>query len=56
MTFEIEFTPESIEYYESFTEFKTAITQCIERANDEQRAALSSLLTWNFQSFRKESL
>ena len=40
-------------YYESFDEFKDAIDDCLEQANTTHKAALESLLTLNFQSFRK---
>lgn len=40
-------------YYSNFTQFKTAISQCILRAPYEHSEELDSLLTWSFQSFRK---
>lgn len=40
-------------YYENFSQFKSAISRCIEQPDDEQKKKLASLLTWNFQSFRK---
>jgi transposase len=40
-------------YYPKFTQFKTAIEQRILRAPYEDREELESLLTWNFQSFKK---
>lgn len=40
-------------YYSNFTQFKAAIDRCILRAPDEDSEELDSLLTWNFQSFRK---
>jgi transposase len=40
-------------YYSEFGAFKTAIIMCIDHANTVHKEALSSLLTWNFQSFNK---
>ena len=40
-------------YYEDFGKFKSAINHCIKHPNPRQREKLASLLTWNFQSFRK---
>ena len=40
-------------YYSDFGQFKTAITQCIQLAVSDHGEELESLLTWNFQSFRK---
>jgi len=40
-------------YYEAFDDFKKAITHCLETANTSQKKQLATLLTWNFQSFRK---
>ena len=40
-------------YYESFDEFKGAIDDCLGQANTTHKAALESLLTLNFQSFKK---
>jgi transposase len=40
-------------YYASFTEFKTAISNCIYTANSDNKEKLSSLMTLNFQSFKK---
>lgn len=40
-------------YYPSFTEFQQAIDDCLLLANSEHKAALDSLLSWNFQSFEK---
>lgn len=43
-------------YYSNFTEFKTAIDQCINKAPYEDHEKLKSLLSWNFQSFRKVNI
>ena len=43
-------------YYETFDDFKKAITHCLETANTSQKKQLATLLTWNFQSFRKVKL
>jgi transposase len=40
-------------YYEDFPSFKNAISECIEKANTEHKQKLESLLSWNFQSFKK---
>lgn len=40
-------------YYAEFDDFKGAIQDCIEQANSTHKEALTSLLTLNFQSFRK---
>jgi len=40
-------------YYEDFTQFKNAIQNCIDNAHVEHKDKLESLLTWNFQSFKK---
>ena len=40
-------------YYAEFEDFKGAIESCIEQANTAHKEALASLLTLNFQSFRK---
>jgi transposase len=40
-------------YYEDFVSFKNAIADCIEKANTEHKDKLESLLSWNFQSFKK---
>ncbi|MCZ6595148.1 MAG: IS630 family transposase [Bacteroidetes bacterium] len=40
-------------YYENFAQFKDAIQGCIENAHIEHKDKLESLLTWNFQSFKK---
>jgi len=37
--------------YENFTDFSETIQQCIERAYVDHESELTSLLTWNFQSF-----
>ena len=40
-------------YYEDFASFKSAIADCIDKANTEHKEKLESLLSWNFQSFKK---
>ena len=40
-------------YYESFADFKGAITQCLDNAHHEHREDLEKLLSWKFQSFDK---
>lgn len=43
-------------YYEDFESFKAAISGCLEKANTDHKAKLESLLSWNFQSFKKVQL
>ena len=43
----------SDKYYEDFASFKSAIAECIDQANTEHKEKLESLLSWNFQSFKK---
>ena len=40
-------------YYEDFNQFKGAIQDCIDNAHIKHKDKLQSLLTWNFQSFKK---
>lgn len=40
-------------YYEDFASFKSAIAECIDKTNTEHKEKLDSLLSWNFQSFKK---
>lgn len=40
-------------YYEDFASFKSAIADCIEQTNTKHKEKLESLLSWNFQSFKK---
>ena len=40
-------------YYEDFSSFKSAIANCIAQANTQHKEKLESLLSWNFQSFKK---
>ena len=40
-------------YYEDFASFKSAISNCIDQANKKHKEKLKSLLSWNFQSFKK---
>nr|VFK05169.1 MAG: DDE superfamily endonuclease [Candidatus Kentron sp. H]VFK09048.1 MAG: DDE superfamily endonuclease [Candidatus Kentron sp. H] len=37
------------QYYQDFSEFKSAINRCIEQPDYQQREKFSSLLSWNFQ-------
>ncbi len=39
-------------YYETFNDFKQAITKCLQEANTKKKDKLTTLLTWNFQSFK----
>lgn len=41
-------------YYENFESFKKAITDCIEKFENEYQEELRSLLTWSFQTFLME--
>jgi transposase len=40
-------------YYPNFADFKTAISNCITTAHTDKKEKLNSLLTFNFQSFKK---
>jgi len=40
-------------YYADFASFKQAISNCTQTAHSEHHKDLETLLTWNFQSFRK---
>ena len=40
-------------YYEDFDAFKQAIEDCLSKINTEHKQKLESLLSWNFQSFKK---
>lgn len=40
-------------YYEEYSSFRTAIENCIKTAHSNHREKLESLLTWNFQTFKK---
>ena len=40
-------------HYDTFDNFKAAISQCIAQPDEHQKRRLKSLLTWNFQSFKK---
>ncbi|MEM9486280.1 MAG: IS630 family transposase, partial [Cyanobacteria bacterium P01_F01_bin.116] len=40
-------------YYDNFDEFKIAIETCIEQANTTHKNDLKTLLSLNFQSFKK---
>lgn len=40
-------------YYDNFDDFKTAIETCIEQANTTHKDDLKTLLSLNFQSFKK---
>ena len=41
------------EYYADFASFKTAIASCLEQTHSTHKAALDTLLTLNFQLFKK---
>lgn len=41
------------QHYATFADFKTAIDSCIQTAHRDHHDQLSTLLTWNFQSFEK---
>jgi Transposase and inactivated derivatives len=43
-------------YYEKFPAFKAAITDCLEKIGTEYRHELETLLTLNFQDFKKVQL
>lgn len=40
-------------YYATFDEFCVAIEQCLASAHTDHRLELETLLSWNFQSFKK---
>ena len=40
-------------YYETFDDLKIAINNCLNTANTLKKDQLATLLTWNFQSFKK---
>jgi transposase len=40
-------------YYPKFDEFRQALTDCIQNAHTKRRDELETLLSWNFQSFKK---
>jgi transposase len=40
-------------YYSDFTLFKSAITECLSKTHTDHKKELDSLLTLNFQSFKK---
>ena len=41
----------SCRYYEDFARFKAAIVECLEGVEGKHKAAITSLLTLNFQTF-----
>ena len=43
-------------YYDNFDDFKTAIETCIEQANTIHKEALKTLLSLNFQCFKKAQI
>jgi len=43
-------------YYPDFSTFKTAISECLSNTNKKHKSALDSLLTLNFQTFKKMRL
>jgi transposase len=40
-------------YYANFSDFRTAITECLNQAHTTHKKELDSLLTLNFQAFKK---
>lgn len=40
-------------YYANFGDFRRAITGCLNETHTTHKAELASLLTWNFQTFKK---
>jgi transposase len=40
-------------YYKDFSGFREAIKDCIENADTKKRKELETLMSWNFQSFKK---
>lgn len=43
-------------YYENFTAFKKAITECLTEVSNKHKSALSRFLTLNFQTFKNVTL
>ena len=43
-------------YYEDFTQFSSAISECLEDANVKYKEELDSLLTLRFQRFDKSQI
>jgi len=43
-------------YYPDFASFKQAISECLSKTNTEHKQALDSLLTLNFQTFKKAQI
>jgi len=43
-------------YYSDFNTFKNSISECLRKTHTEHKKELSSLLTLNFQTFRKEQI
>ena len=43
-------------YYEDFARFKQAIVDCLEGTQGKHKAAMTSLLTLNFQTFEDPQL
>jgi transposase len=39
-------------YYHDYKQFENAIVECLKNANTEHKNKLTSLITWNFQSFK----
>ncbi len=40
-------------YYEDFADFQGAIADCLEKTNTEHKEKVETLMSWNFQSFKK---
>jgi transposase len=43
-------------YYSDFNTFKNSISECLRKTHTEHKKELSSLLTLNFQTFRKQQM
>jgi transposase len=43
-------------YYSDFTVFKKSISECLSKTHTEHKKELNSLLTLNFQTFKKEQI
>ena len=46
-------TQQSSKYYADFAMFKDAIATCLSELDSKHKSALDSLLTLNFQTFKK---
>jgi len=43
-------------YYEDFKQFSSSIKECLEKTQTEYKQELQSLLSLNFQSFKKSHI